>query len=147
MSSLNYFWSIQYFDKIVKELNLANILVYRYDARGYGKSEGKRGFLNTMLELVEDLWVVLNLAKKENPNLPIFLIGHSMRGHTCALFGAKYPNQVKGIILCAAMLKDKIHIFFRYNFALFDSIFHSLISPKIITNLLMKKKLVNAFYD
>ncbi len=34
-----------------------------------------------------------------------------MRGHTCALFGAKYPNQVKGIILCAAMLKDKIHIF------------------------------------
>ena len=83
---------LQYFDKVVKELNRANILVYRYDARGHGKSEGKRGYLNTMLELVEDLKVVVNLAKKENPNLPIFLIGHSMGGHTCALFRTKYPN-------------------------------------------------------
>ena len=83
---------LQYFDKVVKELNGANILVYRYDARGHGKSEGKRGYLNTMFELVEDLKVVVNLAKKENPNLPIFLIGHSMGGHTCALFGTKYPN-------------------------------------------------------
>lgn len=64
-----------------------------------------------MFELVEDLRVVVNLAKKENPNLPIFLIGHSMGGHTCALFGTKYPNQVKGIVLCAAVLKDILHLF------------------------------------
>ena len=102
---------LQYFDKIVKELNSANILVYRYDARGHGKSEGKRGYLKTMFELVEDLKVVVNLAKKENPNLQIFLIGHSMGGHTCALFGTKYPNEVKGIVLWAAVLKDNAHLF------------------------------------
>ena len=64
-----------------------------------------------MFELVEDLRVVVNLAKKENPNLPLFIIGHSMGGHTCALFGTKYPNQVKGIVLCAAVLKDIAHLF------------------------------------
>lgn len=103
--------ALKFFDKLVKELNNANILVYRYDARGHGESEGKRGYLKTIFELVEDLRVVVNLAKKENPNLPIFIIGHSMGGHTCALFGTKYPNQVKGFVLCSAVLKDVAHLF------------------------------------
>ena len=103
--------NIRFFDKVVDKLNSGNILVYRHDARGHGKSEGKRGYLKSMFELVEDLRVVVNLAKKENPNLPVFLIGHSMGGYTCALFGTKYPNQVKGIVLCAAVLKDNAHLF------------------------------------
>ena len=34
-----------------------------------------------------------------------------MGGHTCALFGTKYPNQVKGIFLCAVVLKDNANLF------------------------------------
>ena len=92
-------------------MNEANIVLYRYDARGYGDSEGKRGYVKSFFEMVEDLKIVVDLAKKENPNLPIFIIGHSMGGHVSALFGTKYSNEVNGIILCSGLLKDTIKVF------------------------------------
>ena len=47
--------TLKYYDKLAKELNDANILVYRYDARGHGISERKRGYLKSIFELVEIL--------------------------------------------------------------------------------------------
>lgn len=85
-----------------------DIAVYRYDARGHGKSEGKRGYLNSFWEMVDDLRVIVSLAKEENPWLPVFVLGHSMGGHVAALYGTKYPDEVRGIISAAGVL--------RYNF-------------------------------
>ena len=82
-----------------------NITVYRYDARGHGKSGGKRGFVNSYWEMVDDLRVVVQLAKKAYPNVPVFILGHSMGGHVAALYGTKYPNEVRGIILAAGVLR------------------------------------------
>lgn len=103
--------SLSFYDSFTKEMNKENIVVYRYDARGHGDSDGKRGYVKSIFEMVEDLKIVVNLAKKENPNLPIFIVGHSMGGHISALFGTKYYSEVKGIILCAGVLKDTLHIF------------------------------------
>ena len=61
--------------------------------------------------MVEDLKIIIDLAKKENPNVPVFTMGHSMGGHVNALFGTKYPNQVKGIIIASGLLKDNFHLF------------------------------------
>ena len=61
--------------------------------------------------MVEDLKIIVDLAKKENPNLQIFVLGHSMGGHVTALFVTKYPNEVKGAITVAGLLKDTIHLF------------------------------------
>lgn len=58
--------------------------------------------------MAEDLRVIVNLAKQENPGVPVFVLGHSMGGHVSALYGTKYPNEVRGIILAAGVL--------RYNF-------------------------------
>ena len=66
--------NIRFFDKVVEKLNGGNILVYRYYARGHGKSEGKRGYLKSMFELVEDLKVVVNLAKKKILIYQFFLL-------------------------------------------------------------------------
>lgn len=96
------------YDNFVPEFLKANINVYRYDARGHGKSEGKRGYVKSYWDMAEDLRVITNLAKQENPNKPIFILGHSMGGHVAALYGTKYPNEVRGIILAAGVL--------RYNF-------------------------------
>ena len=82
-----------------------NITVYRYDARGHGKSGGKRGFVNSYWEMVDDLRVVVQLAKKTYPSVPVFILGHSMGGHVAALYGTKYPNEVRGIILAAGVLR------------------------------------------
>lgn len=81
------------------------IAVYRHDQRGHGKSEGKRGYVKSHFEVVEDLLGIVRLAKAENPGLKVYLIGHSWGGHCAALFGHKYPGEVDGIILCAALTR------------------------------------------
>ena len=96
------------YDVFVHPFNQQNINVYRYDARGHGKSEGKRGYVKSYWEMAEDLRVIVNLTKQENPGVPVFVLGHSMGGHVAALYGTKYPNEVRGIILAAGVL--------RYNF-------------------------------
>ena len=68
--------SLKFYEPFVKPMNEANIILYRYDARGHGDSEGKRGYAKSMFEMVEDLKIVVELAKKENPNLPVFIIGY-----------------------------------------------------------------------
>lgn len=93
------------YDRFVPPFVEHAISVYRYDARGHGKSEGKRGFVNSYWEMAEDLHVIVNLVKQENPGVPVFVLGHSMGGHVSALFGTKYPNEVRGIILAAGVLR------------------------------------------
>lgn len=72
--------------------------VYRYDQRGHGKSEGKRGDLTNTHELPDDCKIVVDIAKQQFPDLPTFLLGHSMGGHTVLKFAAAYPGEVDGII-------------------------------------------------
>lgn len=73
------------YDNFVIPFLEQGIAIYRYDARGHGKSEGKRGYLNSYWEMVDDLRVIVSLVKKENPGLPVFVLGHSMGGHVAAL--------------------------------------------------------------
>ena len=36
---------LEFFDSLIKEMNNSDIIVYRFDARGHGKSEGKKGYI------------------------------------------------------------------------------------------------------
>ena len=86
--------------------NAGGVGVYRFDHRGHGRSEGERTFYNDFNEMIDDANAVVELAKKENPQLPVFVLGHSMGGFCAALFGAKYPGKVKGIVLSGALTHD-----------------------------------------
>ncbi|MGX7107906.1 alpha/beta hydrolase [Facklamia miroungae] len=94
------------YDYVAKKLNEANFGVYRFDHRGHGKSEGERTHFNDYNDLIDDINHVLELAKKENPDLPIFLIGHSMGGFGVTSFGTKYPQKVNGIVSSGALTRD-----------------------------------------
>lgn len=79
--------------------------VYRFDHRGHGRSEGTRVFYSNFNEIVDDVNHFVELARKENPDVPVFLMGHSMGGYAVALFGTKYPGKVKGIITSGALTR------------------------------------------
>jgi len=68
------------YEYITQKLTDRYFGVYRFDHRGHGKSEGKPIFYNDFNEMIDDVSFVVELAKKENPTLPVFLIGHSMGG-------------------------------------------------------------------
>lgn len=99
------------YDALTERLLEANYGVYRYDQRGHARSEGPRVFLTDFNQLPDDCQTIVTLAKKEFPELPLYLIGHSMGGFTVSLFGAKYPGAVDGIVMSGALT--------RYNKAVF----------------------------
>lgn len=76
--------------------------VYRFDHRGHGKSGGKRGHMDSYKDLIKDTDVIVELAKKENPDIPIFMIGHSMGGFVTACYGVLFPNKLNGQIFSGA---------------------------------------------
>ncbi|VVU95570.1 Serine aminopeptidase, S33 [seawater metagenome] len=83
--------------------NNAGYLSYAIELEGHGKSEGKRCFIRSFDDLIDDVnQLILNL--KDKHHLPIFLIGFSMGGAICIHFLIKKQrNLVNGSILMAPM--------------------------------------------
>jgi acylglycerol lipase len=79
-------------------------VVHAYDLRGHGRSGGKRAYVNKFEDLVADLEIFARLLGKNNPDLPIFIFGHSMGGTTVTLAAINHIIDFKGIILSAAAL-------------------------------------------
>lgn len=57
---------------------------YVPDLRGHGKSGGPRGHVNHWNDFYRDLEALHLLAEKQNPGLPIFILGHSFGGLVAA---------------------------------------------------------------
>ena len=95
------------YDYFAEKLHEAGIGTYRFDHRGHGRSEGEETFYSDFNELLDDTNVVVDMAIEENPDIPVFLLGHSMGGYTVSLYGAKYPDKkLRGIITSGALVKD-----------------------------------------
>ena len=95
------------YDYFAELFHQAGVGTYRFDHRGHGRSKGERTFYSDFNELLDDTHVVVNMAIAENPDIPVFLIGHSMGGFTVALYGAKYPDQrLQGIVTSGALTYD-----------------------------------------
>jgi alpha-beta hydrolase superfamily lysophospholipase len=54
--------------------------VYAPDHAGHGRSGGEFGHIDDIEDLAEDLGLVIDLAREENPDLPLALVAHSLGG-------------------------------------------------------------------
>jgi len=95
------------YDYLADKFHQAGIGTYRFDHRGHGRSEGERTFYNDYNEMLDDVNAIVDLAIAENPDKPVFLLGHSMGGYAVALYGVKYPDKkLRGIITSGALTFD-----------------------------------------
>ncbi|MFX1339939.1 MAG: alpha/beta hydrolase [Promethearchaeota archaeon] len=84
---------------VVKELIPLGYAIYANDHRGHGKSEGIRNYVDSFDQYIEDEKKLYDIIGQQHPDLPIFMLGHSM-GSTIALyFTKKYEHLLKGLIL------------------------------------------------
>lgn len=87
------------YDEITSKLNEAGFNVVRYDLRGHGQSQGKRGALKNFHLMIDDLHEIVKEEKKQAQK--VFLIGHSMGGLIVNMYAVKY-HDIDGIISSAA---------------------------------------------
>lgn len=90
------------YDYLAGRFNGEGYNVYRFDNRGHGRSDGRQSYIEDFNTYFDDADAVFELIKEENPDLPIFMLGHSMGGFIAAGFGVKYPDKLRGIILTDA---------------------------------------------
>lgn len=88
------------YQEITDVLNKEGFNVVRYDVRGHGQSQGRRGALKSYHQMIDDLHELV-IEEKKNSDLKIFLIGHSMGGLIVNMYGVKY-HDIDGIISSAA---------------------------------------------
>lgn len=63
------------------------------DNRGYfGESDGNHA-------LIEDMHLLMNIMKNENPDVPYFMLGHSMGSFLTRQFITVYGNEIDGVII------------------------------------------------
>ena len=71
--------------------------VYGFDHIGHGKSAGKRGCMS-----YADAFSIISTFKSELrrqfPEIPVIIYGHSMGGGVVLSYGTQYPEDVAGII-------------------------------------------------
>ena len=89
------------------------ILCVASDHRGHGESvkvEADRGYMYSggYKALVDDMKMVSDWAHKSNPELPLFLLGHSMGSLAARVYVKKYDYEISGLILCGSPSRNEM---------------------------------------
>ena len=90
------------YEYLTEKFNNEGYDVYRYDARGHGKSEGKRGYLGDFSDYLADLDILISMVRKEHKDSKLVLLGHSMGGLVATAYTCKYPNKIDLLVLSGA---------------------------------------------
>ena len=88
------------------------IAVTQFDARGHGKSGGRRGHVDDFGDYLDDLSMVIEWARRKNSTLPWALVGHSLGGAIVAAYvlDEKRVEKPSRLVLAAPWLKLKMKV-------------------------------------
>ena len=86
-----YLWTAEQFTK-------NGLAVYALDLRGRGRSEGERFYVEKIEDFTDDVETLVQQAKAENPDLPVFMLGHSAGGVTSCVYALDHQTEIDGLI-------------------------------------------------
>ncbi|MFY9295541.1 MAG: alpha/beta hydrolase [Caldicoprobacterales bacterium] len=97
-------WAYRY-DSFARELNKVGFIVFANDHRGHGLTAPQKeeiGYIaadDGFSRMVEDMAELNEFIRKEYPDLPIVLFGHSMGSFLSQRFIQLYGTKIQGLIL------------------------------------------------
>ena len=112
-----------YYAWAAEQLVTLGLAVYAMDLRGRGKSDGERFYVATFADYLSDVDGMVRLAKSREPELPVFVLGHSAGGVLACLYAVEHQTSLAGLIcesfafrtpapdVALAVLKGLGHIF------------------------------------
>lgn len=81
------------------------VAVHAFDLRGNGRAEGERALVRSFGAYLADVRVALGRLREHHPDVPVFVLGHSMGGTVTGLFVTVDRPQVRGVLFSGAGLK------------------------------------------
>ncbi len=89
-----------------KHFTKKNLAFYAYDHRGHGKSQGKRGHVDSFNDYIKDLHSFIRLVRRKHGDRKIFLLGHSLGALIVLVYLMHgYSSKLSGAILSALPLE------------------------------------------
>ena len=90
------------YGNLLKSFENKGISFFAIDHRGHGKSDGKRGHIDSFMDYVYDLKLFIEFIKDENRGLPIILYGHSMGGVIASKYAMTYADDLTMLVLSSS---------------------------------------------
>lgn len=92
------------YDELAQMLKGLDMLVFAHDHVGHGQSEGERMVVSDFQVFVRDVLQHVDTIQKDYPDVPIFLLGHSMGGAISILVAAERPTYFAGMVLISPLV-------------------------------------------
>ena len=93
------------YDHVGAWFSTRDCAVHAYDQRGHGRSEGERGYVESFSRFLDDLETFLDVVRREHPEHPLYVLGHSMGGLVTAALLAERKPDVGGAIVTGPPLE------------------------------------------
>jgi acylglycerol lipase len=87
-----------YYHWIAEQLVANGFAVYALDLRGRGRSGGERFFVEDVSQYTDDVSALVELARRREGDLPVFLLGHSAGGVVSSTYVLDNQERLAGFI-------------------------------------------------
>jgi acylglycerol lipase len=95
------------YEWVGEQLAGAGLAVFAPDHRGFGASArpGALADMDSLEKAIADIARLIAVARREVPDAPLFLLGHSIGGMLALLFAIRRPEGLKGLITSGAAVE------------------------------------------
>lgn len=87
---------------VAEVLTDSGCAVYALDHRGHGQSGAARAFVDRFRHAVADVDYLVEIARRELPRKPVFLLGHSMGGALSLSYALQHADKLHALMLSGA---------------------------------------------
>lgn len=92
------------YSEVGRTFNAHGIAVHTFDQRGYGRSPGKRAYIDDFDVLLDDMDCYLDHIRPLLAGKPWFIMGHSMGGLVLANYVETRKVDARGLVFCSPFL-------------------------------------------
>jgi len=86
---------------VAEALGNAGYVLFGFDLRGHGRSDGRRGHAPSLEAYLQDINQLIEQARARYPALPMFLYGHSLGGILALNYVLRRKPALEGVIVTA----------------------------------------------
>lgn len=96
------------YQAVAERLVEAGYQVLAIDQRGHGQTPGQRGHVARYEHLLDDVDAVIGQLRQDDPDVPVFLYGHSLGGGVVLNHALRRGRGVAGVIASSPLLRTTV---------------------------------------